>query len=443
MKMKAWIIALCAVLLALLTVSVTAAQQNAIRQTTPTKKWFDLIRAAGTPTDVTATDGQPVASLWDLAQGDGPFYPAAPLPVCGDLDGSGTLDPADARLALRFSAGMEPELEAQKRLWLADADEDGKATPADARLILRASVGLEAYHLPDPAWNVYRLRTYGVDYEYDKIGALKALEANAPQVTDISGDHLPLWRIDSGEALARWLDAFLESDARLEYLDGETPGSRLCDPKVPALLKRYGDAFFEENDLLICYKCEGSGGYWQAVYRPVIKNGVLTLTVCTAYRPDYDYTCDIGSWFLFAPVPKTQTAKCRTFDCLQGETVLFDQFPDVATEDGVNRWASAYADLLTEDVNATGAKGVDDSFAFSLINSQDGGYLWVCDSDGGAALKGPFYVLHPDPGLVGSPSLQTYAVMPEKPGTYTLHFSLKRSWEKESIAERTVTVTVK
>lgn len=450
-----------AALAALLAVSAAAVPQNVIRQTTPTKEWFEKMRAGdiATPTDATATDGRPVESLWDLVPGNTPLYPAAPIPVCGDLDGSGTLEPADARLALRFAIGLEPVLEADKMLWLADADGDGKADPADARLILRAAVGLTNFRLPDPTWDVYRLRAFGVGYEYAQLGALKVLETNGDKVSDFKGEHLPLWRIDSGEALARWLDAFEKTDQRVEILydslgglpdadgkalhDGKQPQTVLTDPSVPALLKRYGDAFFAEYDLLICNKNEGSGGYRQAMYRPEVKDGGLTLTVCTAYNPEYGYTADLGCWFIFAPVPKTLTAQCRTFDCLKGETVLFDRSPDVVTEGGITNWAYAYDNLLTEDVNATITKGEDYSFPFSLMNCQDGGYLWVCDSDGGAALKGPYYVTYPDPRLAGSPSLQTYSVMPEKQGTYTLHFSLKRSWETESIDERIVTVTVR
>ncbi|MBQ8411662.1 MAG: hypothetical protein IJX15_08055, partial [Ruminiclostridium sp.] len=59
----------------------------------------------------------------------------------GDIDGNGTINAADARLALRASVKLESFDSAQTKA----ADIDGKTgvAAADARLILRASVKLE------------------------------------------------------------------------------------------------------------------------------------------------------------------------------------------------------------------------------------------------------------------------------------------------------------
>ena len=62
-------------------------------------------------------------------------------PKTGDVDQSGNIDAADARLALRCAVGLE-NLSAEKML-NADADRDAKITASDARLILRCAVGLE------------------------------------------------------------------------------------------------------------------------------------------------------------------------------------------------------------------------------------------------------------------------------------------------------------
>ena len=59
----------------------------------------------------------------------------------GDVDGDGSVTPADARIALRVSVGLDTLTTDQKQL--ADADGDGTISSADARLILRAAVGLE------------------------------------------------------------------------------------------------------------------------------------------------------------------------------------------------------------------------------------------------------------------------------------------------------------
>lgn len=70
----------------------------------------------------------------------------------GDVDGNGKIESADARLALRISVGLEPEMGKGTRAYHA-ADvtelEKGVVTPADARLILRRSVGFE-----DPEYGI-------------------------------------------------------------------------------------------------------------------------------------------------------------------------------------------------------------------------------------------------------------------------------------------------
>ena len=63
--------------------------------------------------------------------------------VVGDPDLDGTVTPADARIALRVSVGLEPFAETDIAYLACDADRDGTVTPEDARLILRAAVGLE------------------------------------------------------------------------------------------------------------------------------------------------------------------------------------------------------------------------------------------------------------------------------------------------------------
>ena len=66
------------------------------------------------------------------------------LPVMpGDVDRSGTVNTADARLALRAAIGLE-HYDAES-VWFLAADVDGnkKITTEDARTILRAAIGLE------------------------------------------------------------------------------------------------------------------------------------------------------------------------------------------------------------------------------------------------------------------------------------------------------------
>ena len=64
--------------------------------------------------------------------------------VLGDVDGDGQLAPADARLALRCSVGLEAKMTPGSVAYVtADADLNNEVTPEDARLILRAAINLE------------------------------------------------------------------------------------------------------------------------------------------------------------------------------------------------------------------------------------------------------------------------------------------------------------
>ena len=64
----------------------------------------------------------------------------------GDVDGSGSITAADARLALRTSVKLEKL--SLVAMTAADVNDDSNITAADARLILRASVGLESFSVP-------------------------------------------------------------------------------------------------------------------------------------------------------------------------------------------------------------------------------------------------------------------------------------------------------
>ncbi|MBQ6118690.1 MAG: hypothetical protein IJK98_05625, partial [Clostridia bacterium] len=59
----------------------------------------------------------------------------------GDVDRSGKVTPADARIILRASVALETLTDEQKKV--ADVDADFKITSSDARIVLRAAVSLE------------------------------------------------------------------------------------------------------------------------------------------------------------------------------------------------------------------------------------------------------------------------------------------------------------
>lgn len=59
----------------------------------------------------------------------------------GDLDNNARITPADARLALRMAARLDPTTEFM--ISISDMNGDGLLTPADARIILRKAARLE------------------------------------------------------------------------------------------------------------------------------------------------------------------------------------------------------------------------------------------------------------------------------------------------------------
>ncbi len=70
-----------------------------------------------------------------------PLNASASSFLAGDIDKDGTVSASDARLALRFSVGLEDFDEEQQNI--GDVDFDRAITASDARLILRMSVGLK------------------------------------------------------------------------------------------------------------------------------------------------------------------------------------------------------------------------------------------------------------------------------------------------------------
>ena len=75
----------------------------------------------------------------------------------GDVDGSGKVNSADARLVLRAAARVESLT--GERFTAADVDGNGKIAAADARIILRAAARLEALpaELPNASGGVWKL----------------------------------------------------------------------------------------------------------------------------------------------------------------------------------------------------------------------------------------------------------------------------------------------
>ena len=273
----------------------------------------------------TASLALPAAAATDTAAEY--TIPRTPEFIAGDVDCSGQVDAADARLALRMAVRLD-EIFLYSYHMFADMSGDGKVTSADARSILRVAVGLDAYQ-PLPADSrVYQLRASGFSFDSDQLGTLKALQCNAQAQTGYLDAELPMWRIGSEADMAAWIAAFLQEDPKVRLNDAagtEFPS----DPKILALARRYDKAFYETYDLFICYFEQGSGSFRQAVYPPAVQNGVLTLPVGSVYYLESAFTDDMAYRFLFIPVLKEKTKDCTSFTCKRAEVAWLDATADI------------------------------------------------------------------------------------------------------------------
>ena len=106
---------------------------------------MDIIAAAGSGTKV-LKDGNALDSSDSVGTGvmiqkaDGS---TKVIIVVGDIDGTGSISAADARLALRKAVGLESYTEGSPQYIACDVIKDNNVTAGDARMILRAAVGLE------------------------------------------------------------------------------------------------------------------------------------------------------------------------------------------------------------------------------------------------------------------------------------------------------------
>ena len=237
-------------------------------------------------------------------------FPHAAMTEPGDANCDGELTSEDARLALRCSVGLEEALcyRYDSRKFLADITGDGVVTAEDARAILRCSVGLDCYEPPRADDGYYCVRVgLGADYRDAKaLNALDSLVCAAPEPYPYR--EFPLWRIGSAGTLQSWLNAYRQD----EY-------NRDCE--VNAFLRRYGDAFFEEYDLFICYQIESSGSYIPVTYLPVLSGSELRFSFARAYMKNAGFTCDMADWLQFVAVKKSVSQNAASFSCTRGADV--------------------------------------------------------------------------------------------------------------------------
>lgn len=163
-------------------------------------------------------------------------------PAKCDIDDNGKISAADARLALRYSVGLEEFTEEQ--IARADYDGDGKVKAADARMVLRTSVGLEDIPAHTDDGNVWakdnKCLACGETLSQSKMSAVVD-KANA-------------WAEDIG------VDAFVkgtagEGVAAIELnVDGIWSGAEIDTAVFDGFLTAFGDAiedYFGDADVAI------------------------------------------------------------------------------------------------------------------------------------------------------------------------------------------------
>ena len=206
------------------------------------------------------------------------------FPVCarrwfGDVDGDGTISPADARLTLRASVELEPLT--LEQFFSADTDYDAVITPADARMILRVSVALETLpktmiDVPDPVsdpdrtsadWNVALITDYGDVTD----GAFNQISYEACRVfckaNDFGFDYFKPAN-DTDEARIAMIRQAVDSGCNVLVLPGFAFGSAIRETA-----EQYPDVYFialdvSEGDLGENYRIPDN--VFCAVYREEI-----------------------------------------------------------------------------------------------------------------------------------------------------------------------------
>ena len=399
--------------------------------------FFILLIAAALAAALTVTAY--AGSRWSDASESVAVYPGEPQTAVGDVDENGLITTADARQTLRFAVGLDADY-----LPCAGADYngDGAITTADARQVLRCAVGLEGSLTPPADDGIYSLRVHSRSSEYSGLGALIPLETNAALVDGYKTGHFPLWRLRSAADAQAFCAAYRAAEIE--------PNGKL---DVPAFLARYDAVFFAEHELFIVFKVEGSGMNLQAVYAPTVgQDGTLTFSVGSVYPEGV--TADIGEWFLFLPMEKKTAAACSAFDCVRGPGGVLPYGEIRAAYAGKTKWTYAEERILYGDARISLRTG--NETAFSFINAQDGGYFWQPETEAAVYDYAEMFsqtdeacdfwfkedIVTAPYAADGAPGVQLYTVRANKPGTYRLRFSLKRSWETDPIEVRTVTLTV-
>lgn len=176
----------------------------------------------------------------------------------GDIDGSGKIEPSDARTILRGAVNLEKLSDAQNKA--ADIDADGGVTPADARIALRVSVNLEDIKdyiaaTPDDEkvreedasqyilGTVDDIITAGIELEYDDETAIWSSDGFSVLVNEY--DYDLDGTVDEIEVCSVFIDNESEYDIYgVKYgMTMEEAVEKLAENGIEAEIDEYGDIY--------------------------------------------------------------------------------------------------------------------------------------------------------------------------------------------------------
>lgn len=149
---------------------------------------------------------------------------------------------------------------------------------------------------------------FDITVSYANWGELNELYSNA-----LNGDkmffssvrHLPIYKFDTLKELDQFkadVEGILSIDEGYDEV-----------PSFNDATKKYNDAFFDENTLMLVYVESGSGSFRYGVDSIYHADGSFCIHVKQTNNPE-EGTCDMAGWFITVAVPDTMVADCTEFD---------------------------------------------------------------------------------------------------------------------------------
>lgn len=240
--------------------------------------------------------------------------------LLGDVNHDGFVRAEDARLTLRFAAGLSVPDTFDKDL--ADYNSDGDVRANDARNILRLAAGLAEENPTVPVSQTDTPDVQGIgsssavawanwtDNEkiWDKAvnSASKYNVYNCP--LNCSIQNVPVFRFTSENDVAAFRKEFagiLEFDRGLD----ETPS---FDDTV----RIYDGAFFEKRDVLMCYVAASSGSFRYGVENVYLNDADVCMIKLTKLNDPECFDCMMAGWFVFVSVDKADISSAAGFDAV-------------------------------------------------------------------------------------------------------------------------------